>query len=598
CLSSSALRRCCSSSLSLFSCGQQLLAFYRLRFFKLQLLEAFSSKFAKAAARLYAQLQQQEQAAQHTRLQQQQLQQQQLQLSSLQHALLQSLTLSTTVMGRMGVLHLPLLQTVTKIHIFFPQTISAMGASQLLLCCSQFWKQQEGDAQLRAFLRWALPRLFNAVRELAAPLPPQQALNILAAAAQIQMRDAKTISYLLWILSGQSTSSSSSSSSSTQQQQQQSDGSCRAPHRAFAAQGKSLQYTNEVFHDLNPAPSPFCYPAMPPCPFDAAKCRVLLEGLEAQQLTALVGFVDSLAFWTPTAMHIVYQVWELLQGQLHDMRAAQILTLALAFRDWHFRDWEMPLELPEPEGAATAAAGGAAAAAGGAAAAAGGSGVRGPALCLSEANAAAAAAAALSPRLALLLAWKEDLICCCIEAMGRHLNYAAETWGCLRKARLLQHAVSLGLMLPHLDLLQQQQQQLQRVLQQQQQQVQQPQQQQQLLLQQHVQQQQQQRPSLVLHLPIRGDLGPLPLLELTSSSKLGAPPTDTSQGAPQRGLPWGAPRDAASPGGPPAWGPPAGGPTWGAPSGGPSWGAPPWSPLWGASSGGPPEERCAAEQLG
>ncbi|OEH77274.1 hypothetical protein cyc_08751 [Cyclospora cayetanensis] len=117
---------------------------------------------------------------------------------SLQHALLE-----VSVIGRMGYLYLPLLQTVAKIHIFFPRAVQPMGATQLLLCCSQFSRIQEGDPPLKAFLRWSVPRLLAAVRHVPQPPSPQQAVHLLCALEQMRLRDPLTISHLLWILTGQ-----------------------------------------------------------------------------------------------------------------------------------------------------------------------------------------------------------------------------------------------------------------------------------------------------------------------------------------------------------------------------------------------------------
>ncbi|KAL8438528.1 hypothetical protein Efla_006188 [Eimeria flavescens] len=114
----------------------------------------------------------------------------------------------------------------------------------------------------------------------------------------------------------------------------------------------------------------------------------------------------------------------------------------------------------DPEGADTAAthppavaAPAAPAAAAPAAAAGRGAG----AYTLEESEAAAAGAAALGPRLSLLFEWKETLLSSCLEGLERHLSYAAETWPCLRKVKILIDAVDTGLYFPHLDLLLQQQ---------------------------------------------------------------------------------------------------------------------------------------------
>ncbi|XP_026194066.1 uncharacterized protein LOC34622264, partial [Cyclospora cayetanensis] len=274
--------------------------------------------------------------------------------------------------------------------------------------------------------------------------------------------------------------------------------------------------------DQNPAFSPFYYPAVPPCPFDIAKCRSVLKCLEAQQLAALASAIDNLSFWTPTSMHILYQVWHLLQGQLHEIRAAQILALAMAFRDWHFRDWELSLDMLAPSAADVASAWDSLPASGllstpSQQVPSGGvskaektadlSQASSSACSLEDVDMAAAAAAVIGPRLALLFEWKESLVSDCVEGLGRHLSYAAETWHCLRRVKAFTAAVTSGVFLPHLDLMQQQQEEQRFSSFQQQQQEQQ-------------QQERRQPPLFFLRLPpVKGERGSLPLLEVPTHSR-------------------------------------------------------------------------------
>ncbi|PHJ16617.1 hypothetical protein CSUI_009567 [Cystoisospora suis] len=242
--------------------------------------------------------------------------------------------------------------------------------TQMLSTLSKFAHFQTADPNLKLLLRWSIPRfLLDLGNRPLASISPLHASTLLYSLAKLRVVDHTFFSRILRIFTPSSSSSSSllssrlSSSLSYQSPSKDlsafSSSSSLHPHTQEEAEGnggknekrKASQGHGLSIHPVDELPrsSPLAFPVLPACPFDVRACRSVLKSLDAAALVSIVEAIDTLDYWTPRSMHLLYQVKCLLEEDFHDLRASQILTLCLAFRDWHYRDWELTVDMIEGE---------------------------------------------------------------------------------------------------------------------------------------------------------------------------------------------------------------------------------------------------------
>ncbi|CBZ49750.1 conserved hypothetical protein [Neospora caninum Liverpool] len=238
--------------------------------------------------------------------------------------------LAANMISRNGFYSFSLLQQVIKLQLTSGAPTSVLAMTQMLATLARFGDFQPADSHLRLLIRWCLPRFVaELLRRPTSSISPLNASQVLSSCAKLRYVDVPFTSHLLAIFTSSSPSSSSGFSRSSS--------SVPASALSTDAERSEARVEREI-----PRSSPLAFPVLPPCPFDIRACRRVLKTLDAAALVSIVEAVDALEFWTPTSLHLLYQIKCILEDELHDLKASQIIAVCLAFRDWHYRDWELP----------------------------------------------------------------------------------------------------------------------------------------------------------------------------------------------------------------------------------------------------------------
>nr|CAJ20263.1 hypothetical protein TgIa.0080 [Toxoplasma gondii RH] len=384
--------------------------------------------------------------------------------------------LAANMISRNGFYSFSLLQQVIKLQLTSGATTSVLAMTQMLATLARFGDFQPADSHLRLLIRWCLPRFVaELLRRPASAISPLNASQLLCSFAKLRYVDVPFVSHLLSIFTSPQPSSLRSSSSSS-------------PSAASSSASSNEVERNLLGVEVEvPRSSPLAFPRLPPCPFDIRGCRRVLKTLDAAALVSIVEAVDAMNFWSAASLHLLYQIKCILEDSLHDLKASQIIAICLAFRDWHYRDWELPDAMvagealdestDEEEFLLTPERGDLSSDSSllGASAALLMQTASPPfqpqplnsfsfsaSLASSSSSSSASAVSPLARGGAVgsevrdiewqclhRSAWKEELVLNCVEALERHESFALSNWLCMQKLKTLVDALHLDLFFPY-----------------------------------------------------------------------------------------------------------------------------------------------------
>ncbi|CEM02882.1 unnamed protein product [Vitrella brassicaformis CCMP3155] len=229
-----------------------------------------------------------------------------------------TLAIAISTLARFDYLHVDLYRSIAAAMLKQINNVNAASTQQLIMAMCRFRDHPDlHDTTVRVLKAFA-SHVTSA--DVLPTVSPVQAATLLASLAKFKYCDPHVVSRLLTVLTGESTSRPElfdEGRPRTRRQQQ-------TPPRPIEMVATSVR----------------AYATIPPCPFDLSACHKILSEMDLALLPCVAESIAELSFWSPRAIHVMLMVRDVCEPHLHDMKANQNLSMALAYADWHFKDWE------------------------------------------------------------------------------------------------------------------------------------------------------------------------------------------------------------------------------------------------------------------